>query len=146
MKSHGLGADRHSRKPRSVRRFERFCNTTSIDDPCFTRFLLIMMVSVPVFLCLLLAKTVVFLKGWLANTAWRSVCRGSGAQEPDSTQFLMAGGCDGGCDERARAANHRFEPPCTSFLSFYECRGSGAQEPDSPRFLMTRGLRRATRS
>ena len=55
-----------------------------------------MMVSVPVFLFLLLTKTVVVLKGWLANTAWRSVCRGSGAQEPDIIQFLMAGGCDGG--------------------------------------------------
>ncbi len=145
MKSDGLGADRHSRKPRPPQRAERFCHTNSIDDPCFTR-LLILMVSVPMFLCILLAKTLVFLKGWLANTAWRSVCRGSGAQEPDSTQFLMAGGCDGGCDERARAANHRFEPPCTSFGSFYQCRGSGAQEPDSPRFLMTRGLRRATQS
>ena len=141
-----MGADRNSRKPRSVQRFERFCDTTSIDDPCFIRFLLIMMVSVPVFLCFLFAKTVVFLKGWLANTAWRSVCRGSGAQEPDIIQFLMAGGCGGGCEERARAANHRFEPPCTSFCSFYKCKGSGAQEPDRIMFLITRGLRPATQS
>ena len=113
---------------------------------CFQRFLLIMMVSVPVFLYLLLAKNMVFLKGWLANTACRSVCRGSGTQEPDSIQFLMAGGRDGGCDERARVANHLFEPPCTRFNNYYECRGSGAQEPDRPRFLMTRGPRRATQS
>ncbi len=53
----------------------------------------------------------VFLKGWLANTAWRSVCRGSGAQELDSVRSLMTG-CS---EERPRAKNHGFELPCKGF-------------------------------
>ena len=123
MKSDGLGADRHSRKPRSVRRFARFCNINNIGVPCFTRFLLIMMVSVSMFLCILLAKTVVFLKGWLANTAWRSVCRGSGAQEPDSTQFLMAGAATGAARSEPELQTTVSSRPVRVFVAFTNAEG-----------------------
>ncbi len=40
MKTDGLGAGRRSRKPRPVRRFERFGEPMVSETSCFTRFLL----------------------------------------------------------------------------------------------------------
>ena len=39
MKNDGLGAGRRSRKPRSVRRVERFSKPMVSETSCFTRFL-----------------------------------------------------------------------------------------------------------
>ena len=50
------------------------------------------------------SQNLVRLKGVLANTAWGSVCRGPGAQEPDSMRFLMAGGRDDNQDVKTAAS------------------------------------------
>ena len=36
-------------------------------------------------------QNLVFLKGWLENTAWSEVCEGSGALEPDRPRKSMPG-------------------------------------------------------
>ena len=56
----GLGAGRLSRKPRPVQRFERLGAPMVSETSCFTRFLRIMSVSLPLCLLLLLTKTLCF--------------------------------------------------------------------------------------
>jgi hypothetical protein len=109
---------------------------------CFTRFLWILMVSVPaavgenprcccmflVFRCfaksrnlviynvsgLSVGRNLVFLNGLVENTARSEVCGGSGAQEPNSPRKSMARGRG----ERPRAEKHGLELPCTRFGRF----------------------------
>ena len=92
MNNDGLGAGRRSRKPRPARRFEMFGKTNGLEDLLFYKVSVNYDgfgagVSVPSGIQILM-----FLKGLLASTAWGSVCRGSGAQEPDSIRFSITGG------------------------------------------------------
>ncbi len=67
MKSDGLGAGRLSRKPRPVRRVERFGAPMVSETSCFTRFLRTMTFSVQFVFVILLAKTL-FFEGFALQT------------------------------------------------------------------------------